>query len=90
LSGLISRGCCNTDNGDNVLADTHSGGSNEEEFATSEVIDCPDTWNGGDDVDDIGDDTDDERILNTGLNEEGRSIVENELKYQSIQSGKVR
>jgi hypothetical protein len=87
LSRLVVRGGCNTDNGDNIFADTHTGSTDEEEFTATEIIDCPHTGDGGNDVYNIGDDGDDERIGDTGLSKEGGSVVEDKLsESDGIQS----
>ena len=76
---MIGSGGCDADDCDDVFADTHSCSADEEKFTTTEVIDCPDTGQSRDDVDNVGDDGDDEGVFNTSLSEEGGSVVENEL-----------
>lgn len=87
LSGDVGGRSTNTNNGDNVLADTHSGGADQEELAATEIVDSPHTREGGNDIDDIGDNTHHERVGDTGLSEESRSVVENELKIRKFGRG---
>ena len=79
---MIGSGGCDTDDCDDVFANTHSCCADEEKFTTTEVIDCPDTGQSRDDIDDIGDNGDDEGVINTSLSEKGRSVVENELSLE--------
>lgn len=62
LSGDVGGSSTNTNNGDNVLTDTHSGGADQEELAATEIVDSPHTREGGNDIDDIGDNTHHERV----------------------------
>ena len=80
LRSCVGGGSRNTDNGDNVFADAHTGSSDEEELTASEVINCPHARESRDDIDNVGHDRDDERVRDTSLSEECGSVVEDELK----------
>lgn len=69
----------NSDNGDNVLTDEHANCSHQQELTTTDTLNKPHTRDGGDDVDDVGDETDEESVLDSGRLEEGGSVVENEV-----------
>lgn len=79
LSGQVVLRDGNTDDGDDVLADEHTSGTDEEERTTTSPVDEPDTGNGHADVDDVGGNGDQERILNTRALEESRAVVEDEV-----------
>ncbi len=79
LAGLVGDGDGDTDDGDQVLADQHTSCSDEEETATTDVVDCPEGGDGHYYVDDVGDDGDDEGVGEARVGEEGRSVVEDEV-----------
>jgi hypothetical protein len=69
-----------TDNGDDELADQHTNSTIDEKRSATETLNGPEGDRCRADVDDSGDDTDDERGLrNTGLLEEGGTVVEDEV-----------
>ena len=84
LCGFVGCSSRNTDNGDNVLTNTHTGGTDEEEFTTTEIIDCPHTGESRDNIDDIGNDSNNEGVGNTGLGKECGSIVKDELEISKF------
>ena len=67
------------DDGDDELADQHERGTPDEDLATTEALNGPEGKRRGDDVDDVGDERDEERILDTRLLEEGCAVVEDEV-----------
>lgn len=79
LSGQVGVRDGNTDDGDDVLAEEHTSGTDEEERTTTSTVNEPDTRNGHADVDDVGGNGDQERIRNTRALEEGRAVVEDEV-----------
>lgn len=79
LTGLVCDGDGDTDDGDQVLAYQHTSGTDEEKTTTSDVVYSPECGDGHDDVDDVGDDGDDEGVGETGIGEEGGTIVEDEV-----------
>jgi hypothetical protein len=58
------------------LRDAHSNGTEHEERATTPLLDHVETWEGGDDVDDVGDEGDYEGVLDAGVLEEGCAVVD--------------
>jgi hypothetical protein len=90
LSGEIADRDSNTNNGNDVLADTHAHGANKEESATTEALHTPDTGHSHNHVYNIGDDCDQEGILNTRVFEEGSAVVEDEIYTgQLLPSGQL-
>lgn len=90
MSGEVVSGSRYTDDGDNIFADAHASSTDEEKLTATEIIDCPHTGDGGNDVDNIGNDRDDERIGDTGLSEESGSVVEDKLpESDGIQSFQI-
>lgn len=69
----------NTDNGNDEFANTHSDGSQEKQAATTHLLNEVKTGQSGGDVDQIGDETDDERIPDTRVLEELSTVVEDEV-----------
>lgn len=79
LSSGVADGNGDTDDGDEVLAQAHADGTDEEKTTATEAFDTPHTGEGHDDVNDVGDDGDNERILDARILEEGRAVVEDEV-----------
>lgn len=65
LADQVIGGDGNTNDGDEELADTHAGGTVQEELATSDPLDQVDTGEGHDDVDNVGGDGHGEGVANT-------------------------
>ena len=84
LTGLVLGGDGDTDDRDEVLADTHDGGTVEEERAATEPLDTPHTRKGHEHVDDVGGDRDQEGVLDTRVLEEGRAVYESQSVRMSI------
>jgi len=87
LTGVVVDGDGDTDNGDNVLADDHTGGTDEQETTTSDVVDGPESGEGHADVDDVGGDGDQEWIGDTRVLEEGGSVIEDEVDTSELLPG---
>jgi hypothetical protein len=69
-----------TGDGDDELADDHSQGAPEEERAAAEALDGPEGDGGGADIDEGGDKTDEEGVVDsTEILEEGGAEVEDEV-----------
>jgi len=79
LAGLVLDGDGDTDDGDEVFADEHAKGTEEQETTTSDTVNGPHSGNGHSDVDDVGGDRDDEGVLDAGVLEESRAVVEDEV-----------
>lgn len=84
LSGQVGVRDGNTDDSDDVLAEEHTSGTDEEERTTASTVNEPDTRNSHTDVDDVGGNGDQERILNTRALEEGRAVVEDEVDTSEL------
>lgn len=67
-------GCAN--DCDNELRDAHSDSTEHEQRTATPFLDHVETGEGGDDVDDAGDQSDDEGILDAGVLEEGGTVVD--------------
>lgn len=78
LAGLVMNRDGDADDGDEVLANAHNGGTVEQERATTELLDSPHTRKGHEHVDDARRDRHEEGVLNARVLEEGRSICEQE------------
>jgi hypothetical protein len=61
------------------LADTHADCTHEEQIATPKLFDHIQAWESRGDVDAIGNDLDDERVLETGSLEVLRSVIDCQL-----------
>lgn len=68
-----------TDNGHDELTHTHADGAEEKEITTAHLLDHVDTGQGGDDIDQVGGKTDEERVVNARVLEELSTIVEDEV-----------
>lgn len=79
-----------SDSSDDDLRDGHSGGTLEEEEATSEAVDGPDTGESHNDVDDVGDDGDDEGVPDAAVPEERGTVVEDEVDTNEGESVRGR
>ena len=84
MAGLVVDGDSNTDDRDEVLADTHDGGTVEEERAATEPLDTPHARKGHEHVDDVDGDRDQEGVLDTRVLEEGRAVYESQSVRMSI------
>lgn len=47
---------------DNILRNAHANCSNQKHWATSKIVDCPETWERHDNIDTIHDDLQDKRV----------------------------
>ncbi len=83
MTGQIFRGDCDTDNGDDELADTHSESSDEKEPAATKAFNTPNARESHEHVDNIGCNRNEETILDTGVVEEGGTVIENEVDCRS-------
>ena len=79
LARLVLHGDGDTDDGDEVLADEHTNGTNQEETTATDMVNSPERGNGHAYVDNGGGDRDREGVGNTGLFEESRTVVEDEV-----------
>ena len=61
------------------LREAHASSTDEEEAATTELVDEGQRADGDDGVDDVADDGDDEGVADAGLLEERRAVVEDEV-----------
>lgn len=76
-SGTTSR--------DDVLADTHTKRADQQHRTTAELVDGVETRQGGDDVDDVGDDGQDKRVWKRLLAGEVRgAVVEDEVDADEL------
>ncbi|CAG8604720.1 4149_t:CDS:2, partial [Acaulospora colombiana] len=87
LAGKIFDRDGDTDDGDEVFADEHADGTDEQETSTSDVVDGPKGGDGHDDVDDVGGDRDRERVADTRVLEEGRAVVKDEIDTGELLPG---
>lgn len=71
-----SRGAKNSHN---ELTDAHTDGTPEEKWATTKLVDGPETGQGGHDVNDRGDDLDREGVADAGVLEVLGSVIEDEV-----------
>jgi hypothetical protein len=74
-SQVRGTGDCACD-GDNELAHTHADGTEKKQVAASEALNHVETGEGGDNVDSIGDDLDDEGVLEASVHEVLCSVVD--------------
>ena len=79
LNGEVVCADDGSGNSDNELADSHANGSEEQETAATPLLDKPETGEGGNDVDAGCDQGDDESIADTGILEEGSTVVEDKV-----------
>jgi len=70
-----------TDDGDDVFAQTHSNGTDEKETATTEALNTPHSRNGHNHIDNVGDNGNYEWVGDAGILEEGGAIVEDEVDW---------
>jgi len=68
-----------TDDGDDVFAQTHSNGTDDKQTATTETLNTPHSRNGHDHIDNVGDNSNDEWVIDTGILEESGAVVEDEV-----------
>jgi len=68
-----------TDNSDDKFADNHEGGSTNQESSATKSFNSPEGDRSGDDVDNIGNNLNCERVLDTRLLEESGSVVEDKV-----------
>ena len=76
---MVLHGDGDTDNGDEVLADEHTNGTDQEKTTATDVVNGPERGDGHTDVDDSSGDRDREGVGDTGLLEEGRTVVEDKV-----------
>ena len=74
----------NTDDGDDVFAQTHANSTNEKEAATAESLNTPHSRNGHDHIDHVGNDGNDERVSYAGILEKGSAVVKDEVDLGNI------
>lgn len=74
----------NTDDGDDVLADAHADGAHQKERPATHSLNEIHTGQGGDDVDNVGNDADDEGVVDAGLLEELCAVVEDEVDTSEL------
>jgi len=84
LTGVVGTGECNTEDGDEVLADTHASGTDKEKLPSANTVNGKDTGDGHADVDNIGGDSDQEGLLDTGGGEESSTIIEDEVDTSEL------
>jgi len=75
------------DDGDDELAHAHADGAEEEERAPAPLLDHVEAGKGGEDVDDVGDQADDEGVGDAGALEEGGAVVEDEVDAGKLLEG---
>lgn len=71
---IVVDGCAH--DRDDQLRDAHAHGTEHEKRATTPFFDHVETGEGGDDVDNVGDQGDDEGVLDSGVLEEGCAVVD--------------
>ena len=71
----------NTNDGDDVFAQTHANSTNEKEATTAEAFNTPHSRNGHNHIDDVGNDGNDEWVFDSGILEEGGAIVKDEVDW---------
>ena len=79
LARQIFRGDCDTDDGDDELANAHASGTNQEEVAATETLHTIDTGQSHKYVDNTGGDGDQKSVLYTRVFEESCSVVEDKV-----------
>lgn len=86
---LVGNICedCDTDNSNNELADTHPNGSQQKKTAATKFLNEVKTGDSRYNIDQVGNETDEESILNTGVLEELGTIVENEVDTGQLLKG---
>lgn len=79
-------GGCNRDSDGSYdkLRDGHSGGSDEEERSSSVLVDGPDSGNGHDDIDDVGDDGNSESLSDSGVEEVLSTVIEDKVDTSEL------
>lgn len=90
--GVVGGRCCDTSGCDNVLRDTHTESTGKEDGTTTEAVNGPETREGGDDVDNVGDDGEDEgtgqpldgRVGRSVSAEVGGTVVEDEVDTNKL------
>ena len=79
----VFDGDCFTNDSDDIFAKTHAHATNNQETASTKAFDTIYPRESHYDVDDVGDNRYDERILNTRVFKECDAIVEHEVDCQS-------
>jgi hypothetical protein len=79
LTRYVGRVERDTKDGDEVFADTHTSSTDQEKLPATYAIDCEDTGDSHTDVNDVGGDGDQERILDTSIREVKGTVVEDEV-----------
>lgn len=84
--GVLAGGCCAED-GDEELGDAHADGAPEEDGAAAPFLDGVEAREGGGDVNAVGDEADDEGVLEAGVLEELGAVVEDEVDAGELLQG---
>jgi len=84
LPSGVRHGDRDTDNGDQELANAHSGGSNQQQPSATKFLDTPHARKGHENTDDADDDGDQERVLNAGVLEENGTVVGDEVDTSEL------
>jgi len=79
LTRVVVLGKGYTEDGDEVLANTHASSADYEKFSSADTINGEDTGDSHADVDDVGSNGGQEGVLNTRCGEEGCAVVEDEV-----------
>jgi hypothetical protein len=79
LPGQVLGRNRDTDDGDQVLANAHAEGTNQQQSPTTKPLHAPHAGESHEHVDDVGGDGDQERIGNTRVLEKDGTVVENEV-----------
>lgn len=84
LGGEIGGSGDGTSDGNDELADTHANGTHEEQITATELLDQPETGEGGGDIDRVGNDLDNEWVLEAGIGEVLSAVVEDEVNTSQL------
>ena len=83
-AGGLGAGQGSADGADDELADQHKTGTPDEQLAAAKLLDAIEGDRGGDDVDQVGDERDEEGVLDARLLEEGGTVVEDEVDARQL------
>jgi len=78
---------CGADGADDELADAHADGAHKEQVAAAELLNEVETGEGGRDIDTVGDDGDDEWVLEAGAEEVLGSVAGDPCQQKDTKKG---
>lgn len=79
LTRCVAVRYCDTSDCDDVLANTHADGTDDQERPTAEPLNTPHARKSHENIDNVRRNGDEERVGDTGILEERRAEVENEV-----------